>query len=61
MTACVPLVVDGRVTGAVAIFRLLEHKRGLEDVDSELFSLLGTQAATALYCTRLVSAAQNTA
>ena len=58
MTACVPLVVDGRVTGAVAIFRLLEHKRGLEDIDSELFSLLGTQAATALYCTRLVSAAQ---
>lgn len=55
VTACVPLVVGGRVTGAVAIFRLLEHKRSLEDVDHELFSLLGTQAATALYCTRLLS------
>jgi hypothetical protein len=58
LTACVPLKVDGRVTGAVAIFRLLGHKRSLEDVDRELFALLGTQAATALYCSKL--AAQQT-
>jgi putative methionine-R-sulfoxide reductase with GAF domain len=55
LTACVPLKVDGKVTGAVAIFRLLGHKRGLEDVDRELFALLGTQAAMALFCSKLVS------
>jgi len=53
LTACVPMVVDGHVTGAVAIFRLLEHKRALEDVDFELFALLGTQGAMALYCSGL--------
>ena len=49
LTACIPLRVDGRVIGAIAIFRLLRHKRGLEDVDRELFALLSTQAAAALH------------
>ena len=53
LTACVPLMVDGRVTGAVAIFRLLSHKRSLQEVDYELFSLIGTQGAMALYCSGL--------
>jgi putative methionine-R-sulfoxide reductase with GAF domain len=48
LTACIPLRVGGEVIGAIAIFRLLGHKRGLEDVDRELFALLGTQAAAAL-------------
>jgi hypothetical protein len=48
LTACIPLRVGGQVIGAVAIFRLLGHKRGLEDVDRQLFALLGTQAAAAL-------------
>lgn len=48
LTACIPLRVEGRVIGVIAIFRLLGHKRGLEDVDRELFALLGTQAAAAL-------------
>ena len=51
LTACVPLVLDGRVTGAIAIFGLLPQKAGIEDVDRELFDLLATHAATALYCT----------
>jgi hypothetical protein len=51
LTACVPLVLDGKVTGAIAIFRLLPQKAGIEDVDRELFDLLATHAATALYCT----------
>jgi hypothetical protein len=41
------------VTGAIALFRLLPQKPALEDVDHELFELLATHAATALYCTRL--------
>ena len=53
LTACIPLVLDGRVSGAIAIFRLLPQKAGVEDVDRELFDLLATHAATALYCTRL--------
>lgn len=55
LTACVPLVLDGRVTGAIAIYRLLPQKPGIEDVDRELFDLLATHAATALYCTTLHS------
>ena len=53
LTACIPLTLDGRVTGAIAIFRLLPQKAGIEDVDRELFDLLATHAATALYCTSL--------
>jgi hypothetical protein len=55
LTACIPLVLGGKVTGLVAVFRMLEHKRGLEDVDHELFGLLGQQAAVALHCTALAA------
>jgi hypothetical protein len=53
LVACVPLKLDGRVTGFIAIHRLLAHKAGLEPLDHELFDLLATHAATALYCTSL--------
>ncbi len=53
LNACVPLTLDGRVTAVIAIFRLLPQKAALEDLDRELFELLATQAATALYCTAL--------
>ena len=46
--------VDGRVTGAIAIFRLLPQKQdSLEPVDEELLGLLASQAGIALYCTQL--------
>lgn len=53
LTACVPLRLPGRVIGAIAIFRLLPQKAGLESIDRELFALLDTHAATALYCASL--------
>jgi hypothetical protein len=53
LTACVPLRLEDRVVGAIAVFRLLPQKAGLEDIDRELFELLATHAATALYCTGL--------
>jgi hypothetical protein len=53
LSACVPLKVDGRVTGAIAIFRLLQHKGSFELTDIELFDLLATHAASALYCAAL--------
>ena len=61
LTAVVPLILSNgtseRVTGAIALFRLLEHKRGIEDIDRELFELLGTHAAMALHTTTLSTAA----
>jgi hypothetical protein len=47
------LVLDGKVTGAIAIYRLLPQKAGVEELDRELFDLLANHAATALYCTAL--------
>lgn len=58
LTACVPLSLAGRVIGAIAVFRLLPQKPGIEDVDRELFELLATHAATALYCSGLHAKAQ---
>lgn len=51
LTACIPLKLDERVSGAIAIYRLLEHKSALQPVDFELFDLLATHAATALFAT----------
>ncbi len=51
LTACVPLVLDGKLIGAIAVFRLLDQKqRRLAPLDFELFDLLATHAASALYC-----------
>jgi hypothetical protein len=54
LTACVALAVEGVGTGAIALFRLLDHKPKLEPIDHELFALLGTHAAMALHYTTLV-------
>jgi predicted O-linked N-acetylglucosamine transferase (SPINDLY family) len=53
LTACIPLFVEERPLGVIAIFRLLSHKPEIEDIDRELFELLAAQASVALYCTRL--------
>jgi nitrate/nitrite-specific signal transduction histidine kinase len=53
LSACVPLRLAGRVSGAIALFRLLPQKSGIEAVDRELFDLLATHAATALHCASL--------
>lgn len=56
LNACIPLTVDGRSIGAIVVFRLLQQKQGIEPLDRELFALLVTHAATALYCTSLHAA-----
>jgi hypothetical protein len=53
LSACVPLKVDGRVTGALALFRLLPRKPRLEESDRELLELLSRHAGTALLASRL--------
>jgi hypothetical protein len=51
LTACVVLRLGDVVTGVLAIFRLLPQKTAFGPLDRELFDLLGTHAATALFCT----------
>ncbi len=61
VTACIPLRLDGLVTGAIVVYRLLPHKSGLEEVDFELFDLLAMHAATALRFTALEAEARERA
>jgi hypothetical protein len=51
LTAAIPLKVERDVTGVVAIFRLLDQKVALEQVDHDLFEILSRQAAMALHST----------
>ena len=53
--ACIPMRVEERVVGVIAVFRLLPQKTRFESVDFELFKLLGAHAATALVGARLYS------
>jgi GAF domain-containing protein len=53
LNACVPLRLGDKVTGAVAIYRLLGQKAEITPSDRELFELLEQQAARALYLTKL--------
>ncbi|MGC4092338.1 MAG: GAF domain-containing protein [Polyangiaceae bacterium] len=46
--AVIPLLIDDRVVGAVAIFSTLSQKTRFDTVDFELFKLLGQHAAAAL-------------
>lgn len=58
LTACVPLKVDERVVGVIALFKLLPQKTGgLEALDHELFDLLSQQAGVALFSTALYASA----
>jgi GAF domain-containing protein len=50
-SVCVPMRVDGRVVGAIAIFRLDARKHGLSGSDWDLLEMLGAHVATALVAT----------
>ena len=49
--ACVPLKLGPRVTGVIALFRLLEQKLELHSNDHELLDFMSTHAALALHRT----------
>ena len=51
--AVVPLALDGRSVGVIAIFATLPQKTEFVNADDELFRLLGAQAAPALINARL--------
>jgi hypothetical protein len=55
--ACVPLRLGSQVIGVIVVFGLLVQKGDFDPVDYELFNLLASQAATALYASGLHAAA----
>jgi GAF domain len=57
LTTCIPLKVNNRVIGVIAVFRMLPQKPTLASVDRDLFGLLGTHAGLALYCSGLAERA----
>jgi nitrate/nitrite-specific signal transduction histidine kinase len=59
LTACIPLKRNGAVTGAIALFRLLPQKLEIQELDRELFWLLETHLARALYCAELAQGVSN--
>lgn len=52
LSACIPLRLDDVLVGAIGVFRLLPQKGTFEPIDLEMFDLLSSHAASALYCTR---------
>lgn len=55
--ACVPLKINERVVGVIAIYSLLSHKKGLSELDHKLLELLAGHAASALISSKLYSMA----
>jgi hypothetical protein len=51
----IPLRVQERPIGAIAIHKLLQQKQGFTPLDHELFTLLAGHAATAIFASRLYS------
>jgi hypothetical protein len=55
---CVPLRIKDNVIGVVIIYRFLEQKRTLANVDHEIFTLLAGHAATAIFSAKLYTDSQ---
>jgi hypothetical protein len=51
--AAVPLRVQDAIVGALVVLKLLAHKSGFLNEDSELFDLIGAHAASALVASRV--------
>ncbi len=51
----IPLQIQRRPIGAIAIFSLFQQKDGFSALDHELFNVLGGHAATAIFAARLYS------
>ena len=50
---CIPLRVEERPIGAIAIFKLLAQKEAFSPLDHELFTLLAGHAATSIFAAQL--------
>ncbi|MCK4690866.1 MAG: GAF domain-containing protein [Desulfuromonadales bacterium] len=49
----IPLMINGKMIGLLAIYRLFIQKEQLESIDYQLFSMLGEHAASALFSSTL--------
>ena len=49
----IPLIIQGRMIGVLAVYRLFIQKAQLDSIDYQLFSMLGEHAATALFSSTL--------
>lgn len=61
LRACIPLMLDNRVLGAILIRELVSHKAAFDPIDHELFDLIGAHAGTALCLSHVANAAGLTA
>jgi hypothetical protein len=53
LRALVPLILEKKLSGAIAIFSLLPQKFDIiDELDLELFNLFATHASVALYSSR---------
>lgn len=50
---CIPLRVEERPIGAIAIYKLLQQKADFSPLDHELFTLLAGHAATSIFAAQL--------
>jgi hypothetical protein len=55
---CIPLRIKDNVIGAVVIYRFLQQKEEIANVDHELFTLLAGHAATAIFSAKLYTESQ---
>ena len=55
LQASIPLLMEGRIVGALAIFGLLPQKPRLESHDLDAFEILAIHAGTALQCASLLA------
>jgi len=53
--SCIPLKLEERTVGVLAIYKLLEQKEGFTALDQEILGLLAAQAAATLIGSRLFS------
>jgi hypothetical protein len=50
---CTPLKIKDRTIGVIAVYKFLQQKKRLANVDHELFTLLAGHAATAIFAAKL--------
>ncbi len=55
--SCIPLKVEERPVGVIAIYKLLEQKDGFTSLDQEILGLLAAQAAATLIGARIFTRA----
>ncbi|MEE8538087.1 MAG: GAF domain-containing protein, partial [Acidobacteriota bacterium] len=53
--AAIPLKIKEHVIGVICIYRLMEQKDKFQNIDYELFTLLASHAATAIFSSQLYS------